>query len=82
MQAGFVISHRSRFPYAVRRSAVLALCLLTGGRGRNSYAAGPGRDAINARNGRRERIDCGPGRDKARVDRSDRVRRCERVSRR
>ncbi|MDQ4048584.1 MAG: choice-of-anchor D domain-containing protein, partial [Actinomycetota bacterium] len=55
---------------------------LTGGKGRNRYSAGSGRDAVNARNRRRERVDCGPGRDRARVDRSDRVRRCERVTRR
>ena len=55
---------------------------LTGGRGRNGYAAGSGNDTVNARNRQRERVDCGPGRDKASVDRSDRVRRCERVRRR
>ena len=55
---------------------------LTGGRGRNGYAAGSGNDTVNARNRQRERVDCGPGRDKATVDRSDRVRRCERVRRR
>ena len=55
---------------------------LSGGRGRNRYAAGAGKDTVNARNRKRERVDCGPGRDKATVDRSDRVRRCERVKRR
>ena len=54
---------------------------LNGGRGRNRYAAGTGRDIVNARNRRRDRVDCGPGRDIARVDRFDRVRRCERVRR-
>jgi RTX calcium-binding nonapeptide repeat (4 copies) len=55
---------------------------LTGGPGVNRYAAGRGRDVVNARNGRRERVDCGPGRDRAVVDRRDVVRRCERVRRR
>ena len=55
---------------------------LNGGRGRNRYAAGTGRDKVNARNRRRDRVDCGPGRDNATVDRFDRVRRCERVTRR
>jgi hypothetical protein len=55
--------------------------VLVGGPGRNSYDAGPGRDYVNARNGRRELVRCGRGRDRARVDRRDRVRSCERVSR-
>jgi Ca2+-binding RTX toxin-like protein len=55
---------------------------LTGGRGRNTYSGGRGRDRIKSTNGIRERIDCGPGRDTAKVDRRDRVRRCERVTRR
>ena len=54
---------------------------LTGGRGRNRYAAGAGRDTVNARNRQRDIVDCGPGRDRATVDRVDRVRRCERVRR-
>jgi Ca2+-binding RTX toxin-like protein len=54
---------------------------LRGGPGRNRYAAGAGKDTVDARNHRRERVDCGPGRDSASVDRSDRVRRCERIRR-
>jgi len=63
---------------------------LTGGRGNdvlidehgvNAFDAGPGNDYVNARNGKREPVRCGPGRDRARVDRRDRVRGCERVSR-
>jgi hypothetical protein len=42
---------------------------------------GPGRDVVQARNGKRELVRCGSGRDRARVDRRDRVRACERVSR-
>lgn len=57
--------------------------VLTGGPGRNVYLAGPGNDRVNARNRRRETINCGKGRrDVAVVDRSDRVRGCERVRRR
>jgi Ca2+-binding RTX toxin-like protein len=56
---------------------------LAGGSGVNRYSAGAGNDRVNARNRRRDRIDCGRGRrDGATVDRRDRVRRCERVRRR
>ena len=54
---------------------------LVGGPGVNAYDAGPGRDFVHARNGRRELVRCGSGRDTARVDRRDRVRSCERVRR-
>ena len=54
---------------------------LDGGSGRNFYDAGSGNDYVNARNRRRERVLCGRGRDRARVDRNDRVRNCERVQR-
>ncbi|MEX2103579.1 MAG: Ig-like domain-containing protein, partial [Gaiellaceae bacterium] len=57
--------------------------VLTGGPGRNTYLAGAGNDTVRARNGRRERVNCGKGRrDRAVVDRRDRVRGCERVTRR
>jgi YVTN family beta-propeller protein len=56
---------------------------LTGGPGVNRYSGGRGNDRIKARNGRRETVDCGAGkRDRATVDRKDRVRACERVARR
>jgi Ca2+-binding RTX toxin-like protein len=54
---------------------------LIGGRGRNRYVAEDGDDSIFARNGIREKIDCGPGMDRAKVDNRDRVRNCEIVSR-
>jgi Ca2+-binding RTX toxin-like protein len=55
---------------------------LTGGSLVNRYKGGSGNDVLNARNGRRETVDCGSGRrDRAVVDRRDRVRGCERVSR-
>lgn len=55
--------------------------LLVGGAGVNRYDAGAGRDRILAANRRAELVSCGSGRDRGRVDRSDRVRGCERVSR-
>ena len=57
---------------------------LSGGSGKNRYSGGSGNDTINARNRRnREIVDCGTGaRDRAVVDRGDRVKRCERVTRR
>lgn len=55
---------------------------LDGGKGRNTYSGGPGNDVIKARNGKRETVSCGRGRrDRATVDRKDRVRGCERVRR-
>jgi len=55
--------------------------LLVGGPGVNRYDAGRGRDRVQAANGRAELVSCGSGRDRARVDRRDRVRSCERVTR-
>jgi len=50
--------------------------------GGNKVAAGAGADRINVRNGKIDRVDCGPGKDRVRADRKDRVRRnCERVKR-
>ncbi len=50
---------------------------LVGGPGANAYDAGGGNDVVRARNGRAEIVRCGPGRDRAYVDRRDRVRGCE-----
>jgi Ca2+-binding RTX toxin-like protein len=55
---------------------------LIGGRGRNRLRGGAGNDRLDSVNGSSDRLDCGRGRDRARVDRIDRVRGCERVSRR
>ncbi|MDQ3934535.1 MAG: hypothetical protein M3340_07875 [Actinomycetota bacterium] len=52
-----------------------------GGRGRNRYQGGAGNDRLYARNGRSEIVDCGAGRDRVKADRSDRLRRCERIDR-
>jgi len=54
---------------------------IDGGQGTNRYSGGAGNDSLNSANGKRETVDCGSGRDSARVDRRDRVRRCERVRR-
>lgn len=50
---------------------------LVGGRGVNRYDAGSGNDIVKAANGRRELVSCGRGRDRAWVDRRDRVSGCE-----
>ena len=55
---------------------------LSGGPGKNRYSGGPGTDRINARNRVRETVKCGPGKDRARVDKSDRTVGCETVRRR
>jgi hypothetical protein len=52
---------------------------LHGGPGRDRIYGGPGRDLILARGGGADLVDCGSGSDVARVDPSDRVKRCERV---
>jgi len=49
--------------------------------GRDRLWGGYGADRIYARDGQRDWINCGPGRDRAVVDRGDRVRGCERVLR-
>jgi hypothetical protein len=56
---------------------------LSGGRGRDRLAGGAGEDTIRARDGKRDVVDCGPGRhDVALVDRVDAVRGCETLRRR
>jgi hypothetical protein len=55
---------------------------LTGGSGVNSYSGGAGNDTVNARNRKRDTVNCGAGRrDRATVDKGDRVRGCEKVTR-
>lgn len=55
---------------------------LAGGSGTDRFSGGAGADRISARDGRRERISCGSGRDIVTADRNDRVARdCEIVSR-
>lgn len=56
--------------------------LLDGGPGRDVLSGGPGNDTIHARDGARDRIGCGSGRDTVVADRVDVVARdCERVTR-
>jgi uncharacterized repeat protein (TIGR01451 family) len=52
------------------------------GTGRDLVRAGFGNDVINARDGSRDVIECGPGDDSVTADRSDRLRGCEHVARR
>ena len=47
--------------------------------GDDALFGGAGADRLLARDGRRDTVDCGPGRDQAVVDRRDVVRGCERV---
>jgi hypothetical protein len=54
---------------------------VNGGPGHDRLFGGPGRDTLSARDGLRDSVDCGPGRDTATIDRSDRVSGCEVVKR-
>ena len=52
------------------------------GRGRDRVSGGSGNDTINTRDGERDTVTCGPGRDRVRADRIDTVARdCEIVQR-
>ena len=51
------------------------------GPGRDCLLGDGGRDRLHAKDGRRDMVRCGRGRDVAIVDRKDRVRRCEKVVR-
>jgi Ca2+-binding RTX toxin-like protein len=56
---------------------------INGGNSGDSISAGTGDDIVFARDGVRDTINCGPGRDRVTADRSDSVaRNCERVARR
>jgi Ca2+-binding RTX toxin-like protein len=52
---------------------------LSGGLGTDTLAGQFGGDTFAARDGTRDRVVCGPGRDGGRADRSDRLEGCERV---
>jgi hypothetical protein len=54
---------------------------LSGGSGKDRLDGGGGRDRIFARDGKRDVVRCGAGKDVATVDRHDRVSGCERVRR-
>lgn len=56
---------------------------LIGGPGRDVMIGKGGRDVFKARDGKRDKIDCGPGKDKVFADRKDKVKRnCQKVKRR
>jgi Ca2+-binding RTX toxin-like protein len=55
--------------------------VLQGGRGLDTLVGGAGRDRISVKDGKRDRVDCGPGRDTVTADRKDRLRRCEKTKR-
>ena len=55
---------------------------ITPGKGRDRVIAAGGNDRIFARDGRKDRISCGSGRDTVSADRNDVLSSCERVSRR
>jgi Ca2+-binding RTX toxin-like protein len=55
---------------------------LTGGPGTNKYKGGDGNDTLNAKNGKKETVDCGGGKsDSATVDKADVTKSCEKVKR-
>lgn len=45
--------------------------------GKSTYDAGPGADVVQSQNGKRDRIDCGRGRDGVYPDKRDLLRNCE-----
>lgn len=53
---------------------------IVGGPGLNVIDGGSGNDSIDARNGQRDRVICGTGRDTVRADSIDRLNACERVT--
>jgi hypothetical protein len=50
---------------------------LTGGTGTNKLIGGAGADTIDARNGKKDTVQCGNGRDNVKADRIDRLSGCE-----
>jgi Ca2+-binding RTX toxin-like protein len=54
---------------------------LSPGAGHDAIDAGAGNDIINSVDGVRETVECGPGRDTVRADRRDRLKHCEKVTR-
>jgi hypothetical protein len=53
-----------------------------GGPERDIGRGGAGNDTINVRDGQRDVVNCGPGRDNVTADEVDVVRNCEHVARR
>jgi Ca2+-binding RTX toxin-like protein len=54
---------------------------LIGGRGKNLLMGGAGNDSFTVRDGKRDRVDCGPGKDSVTADKRDVLRHCERIRR-
>ncbi len=54
---------------------------VTGGTGADSIYGGTGNDSVQARDGTRDRIDCGAGKDTVVADKTDVVKGCETVKR-
>lgn len=52
---------------------------LSGGPGTDKYKGGAGNDNVNSKDGKKETVDCGAGKDKATVDKSDVTKGCETV---
>jgi len=50
---------------------------ITGGKGKDTISGGAGNDRIDSRDGVKETIDCGKGRDRVRADKSDKLVGCE-----
>jgi Ca2+-binding RTX toxin-like protein len=50
---------------------------LTGGAGADRIAAGAGNDTVNAKDGKADQVNCGPGSDRVSADRSDVLKGCE-----
>ena len=56
--------------------------MLNGGKGIDTLKGGPGNDTIKAADGKKDKVDCGPGKkDTAVVDQKDSVKNCEIVKR-
>jgi Ca2+-binding RTX toxin-like protein len=51
---------------------------LTGGKGKDTFSGGAGNDTINSKDGIRETVNCGKGRDKVKADKRDKLKSCER----
>ena len=54
---------------------------LSGGKGKDSLSAGSGNDKLNSADGKKESVKCGPGKDKVKADRKDKLSGCEKVKR-
>lgn len=60
------------------RGGAGADCLI-GGPGRDKLFGGTGKDNLSARDGKPDLVDCGPGKDVAKVDAKDKVKGCEKT---